>query len=899
MPRSACFSILSFPLAACVFAVSPFACEAQQPNSDYGSGGHAVTQTDTAGGELHGTVYDSAGTLRHDETNTFTTTTGGPERKTEQRAYDFDFKGHLQLGLDYKYDLRGGLTYTDITHYGLHGERVAEEVTNYRTDGYEIKDWSIGTHQWYTNTVPYKTPLPAATPAQAPLTPTNTNIGVLFPRSYIPGETITGSLWPSAYAENFKVIPGLTEYSFPIQLYHLPDGSPEWSSLEIGIKGDGYIPVNPNGTFSLHIPYDWKGPLQLQALQPDPVAGIGPTNALLNLDPPVAAPTLSNQLFPASELDRIHEDIKDHLVDLWEDACDDEEILDDLYSETTPDWARIYAVEDELNDIYNEIDYIEDDMPPQEVISLAQEMLQEATSFHNWLSKQPNLTADDKDDLEDSSSWAAFLKDEIGYNKFLAGWGPVSPLMQPYWSNPVLTQGKLGEIGGSFSQDPYNTFLHIDKFPITPLAATPNNWYFMPPSGLTAGLHNYLIDSPLFSETIFPVFSMTLYMSADNLNLLKGQSTTYHVVLSGLNGLPGSAWSGASDPTDLIGSSELSAAQKAVGTSRTGYITLDITNGSPGVIAMQNQFLTFSAASFVPDGSHETDGGVSALVKGSFTINGVARAYLNPEIGLGIPPNMNGIFTTSPGPSGGLTLTSPGYVFKPSEIYISPDSPQAHVIEATPTCPGSSAPPAANPPASTATTPTPATTPCVESVIDDLMPPPKSAPQTNNVQDNTNKPDSTKLADATKRIQEATEKEHAAFEKVIAANRGVESTFNDGLEKVDPTLQDKLKQADAALEKARNAKTAAATTQDATPSTENENALINAEIDEANASSAADAVRKEVIESFDADTKASYDGALQDLDKATKDWQPTENEKRAAYDALEKLQQPSPAPPVK
>jgi hypothetical protein len=206
----------------------------KQPNSDYGSGGHAVTQNDTFGAELHGTVYDSAGALRHDETNTFTST-GGAERKTEQRAYDFDFKGHMQLGLDYKYDLRGGLSYTDITHYGLHGERTAEEVTNYRADGFEIKDWSLGTHQWYSNFTPYKTPLPTGTPAQTPLTPTNTDVGVLFPRSYAAGETITGSLWPSKYAENFKVVPGLSEYSFPIQLYHLPDSSPEWSSLRIGV----------------------------------------------------------------------------------------------------------------------------------------------------------------------------------------------------------------------------------------------------------------------------------------------------------------------------------------------------------------------------------------------------------------------------------------------------------------------------------------------------------------------------------------------------------------------------------------------------------------------------------------------------------------------------------------
>jgi hypothetical protein len=454
----------------------------------------------------------------------------------------------------------------------------------------------------------------------------------------------------------------------------------------------------------------------------------------------------------------------------------------------------------------------------------------------------------------------------------------------------------------------------------------------MPPSGLTAGLHNYDIDSPLFSETIFPVFSMTLTMSADNLNLLKGQSTTYHVILDGLNGLPGGAWSGSSDPTDLVGSSELSAAQKAVGTSRTGYITLSVTNASPGVIAMQNQFVKLNAASFAPSGSFKLDGGVSALVKGSFSIDGVARAYLDPEIGIGIPPgaspptgpaNLQGgswngdwlppfsvnydlaafskspFMTSSSCPVGApVESTSNALAECWSELVEKAGRTSISVattaigqqITPTTTAPASSAP-AATPPTPTAGTP--ATTPPVESATNYIQPP-KSTTQVNQAGDNT--ANAQKLQDAEKRVQEATEKEHAAFEKVVTANRGVESAFNDGLEKADPALQDKLKQAEAALEKARGDTAAATATQDATPSTENENALANAQMDEANAWAAADAAKKEVIESFDTDTKAGYDYSLKELDKAMKDWQPTENEKRAAYDALEKLQQPAPTP---
>jgi hypothetical protein len=669
-------------------AQSPQGQTSQVPNSDYGSGGHAVMQNDTAGAELHGAVYDPSGTLRHEETNTYTTT-GGVEHKTEQHADDFDFKGHLQLGLDYKYDLRGGLNYSDITHYGLHGERIAEEVTNYRTDGYEIKDWSLGTHQWYTNTIPYKTPLPTGTPSQAPLTPTNTNIGVLIPRSYLPGETITGSLWPSTYAENFKSVPGLSEYSFPIELYHLPDGSPEWSSLRIGVKGDGYVPVNPNGTFSVHIPFDWKGSLQLQVRLDTPVAGVAPGNALLNIDPPVAAPTLPDNLFSQAGHLRLHDDEEDYLVSLWEDACDIEERLDYLYGQANPDWERIFDLEDDLDWYYREIDYIEDDLPPSEVIKLAQEMLDEANSVHAWLGGKSNLTEDDKDDLDDCESWIDFLKDEIGYNRFLAAWGPGGLDIQPYWTNPVLTRGHLGEIGGNFSLDPYDTIVRIDNTPITPLAATPHNWYFMPPSGLTAGQHNFIIDSPLFPETIFPVFNMTMDESIVTNKMLTGQSTSYRFTLNGMNGVPAGAWSGSYYPTDLVGSSELSAAQQAVGNSRTGFITFSVTNETPDVISMQNVFKVLDASSFVPNGSDTIEGGIGALKKGNFLIDGEAHAYLNPMIGIGVPPG-----TTLPtGLTNPLAGSPSGNWFPPFSVNYDPAAFSNSSFMTN--CPGSGVAPAA------------------------------------------------------------------------------------------------------------------------------------------------------------------------------------------------------------
>ena len=104
-------------------------------------------------------------------------------------------------------------------------------------------------------------------------------VGVLFPRDFHAGETVTGSLCPVTYAEGFKEVPGLSEFTFPIEIAYLPDGTPSLSSLEIGVKNDGYLPVNPNGTFSLHIPSTWTGPLHLQTRDSYSLPGAGPSSA--------------------------------------------------------------------------------------------------------------------------------------------------------------------------------------------------------------------------------------------------------------------------------------------------------------------------------------------------------------------------------------------------------------------------------------------------------------------------------------------------------------------------------------------------------------------------------------------------------------------------------------------
>ena len=268
---------------------------------------------DQASGELTGQVFDPQNTLRREVKETYSID-GGLKYESERVVYDFGPKGNLLDKLDYKFDLKDGLSYFDNEHFGAHDERTWEQRATYKLDGFDTSTWHAGLdyqHAWTTETTTYKPPpttpgqpaKPGAQPLQAP-PPSTMQLAVIFPRDVHAGETVTGSLCPATYGEGFKAVPGLSEYSFPIKVAYLPGGSPSYSGLEIGVKDDGYSSVNPNGTFSLHIPINWTGPLQLQARDLYSLPGAGPSNAQLDIGNPVAAPTLpSNLLSPHSSLE--------------------------------------------------------------------------------------------------------------------------------------------------------------------------------------------------------------------------------------------------------------------------------------------------------------------------------------------------------------------------------------------------------------------------------------------------------------------------------------------------------------------------------------------------------------------------------------------------------------------
>jgi hypothetical protein len=625
---------------------SPGVNTTKSDSDDFGAGGHRETDIDATGGMLEGRVYDTHGTLREKDTDEYATV-DGTKHKVELRQLKFDEHKHLTTEADFKYDLHGAITSFDLAHFGFHGELTWEQITEYKAGGVQTDEWNAIQDKWTSAFVPYKKPqalqpVTAAQPAGATL-PTVTNVGFLFPRDYHPGDTVTGSLWPASYAEAFKGVPGLSEVTLPLQVYHLPDGSSEWPGVEVGVPGDGYVPVNSSGQVAIHIPMNWTGPLELHFFQPDAGTGLHSVGGNFKIGDPVAAPKLPQGKATPPLLSGLQHLIAKDLIDLWNQAFDLETEADEYYrthDEGTIVDSDIGEIEEHLNEVYEDIDEVASHLPPDVVIKLAHGLARETRATNADLrSLKPN--SEQELELQEYDAWARFLDDEAE-NASLFGSSFRFNAIEPCWTMPVLPQGKLVGVHGPFGGDAMQTALSIGGTSVPALAAAPGSVYFMPPVNLPAGQQNLTIQNPFMPPTILPVFYMTLSMWADQLALKKGQSTTYHVKLDGLNGLPASAWGARFIPSDLVSPSESDAQpanSQSSGNSLTGSITLTVTNGSPAIITMQNQFVTLNANSFVPSGSYQINGTVGAIGDGGFNIFGVARAYLNPVTGLGFGPN--------------------------------------------------------------------------------------------------------------------------------------------------------------------------------------------------------------------------------------------------------------------
>ena len=195
---------------------------------------------------------------------------------------------------------------------------------------------------------------------------------------------------------------------------------------------------------------------------------------------------------------------------------------------------------------------------------------------------------------------------------------------------PVVLAGRTSVIRGSLSGDGTKTRLTLGGKPVRIVAENPRSVFFEVPSDTLPGYAKVTIEDGGRRAEI-PIAVLTLSMSADQLKLKRGQSTKFHVTISGPESWTEETWK-AGQPSDLCDLADLR--RKFPGfeppsAGGEGFLMFSITNLSPSVIAIE-EFARKLGKSDFRSGSYAYDGGIGAVNDGGFGIHGEVQAFIAP-----------------------------------------------------------------------------------------------------------------------------------------------------------------------------------------------------------------------------------------------------------------------------
>lgn len=204
-----------------------------------------------------------------------------------------------------------------------------------------------------------------------------------------------------------------------------------------------------------------------------------------------------------------------------------------------------------------------------------------------------------------------------------------------YQISPVCVLDSLQAIWGPLGGDANVTRLEVDGLPARIISESPRAVYWLLPEAVTPGRHRVVLgEGP--RRAAFPIFVISLDMSADRLDLQRGQSTRYHIRLRGLEGFPENGWQRAGVPSDLV---DLGALEEKIPgfsrppTGQPGEITLVLKNASPQTITVPDmaenvRIFHLSRSDFAEGGVFSHDGTIQSIQSGGFILNGKAWAFL-------------------------------------------------------------------------------------------------------------------------------------------------------------------------------------------------------------------------------------------------------------------------------
>jgi hypothetical protein len=205
-----------------------------------------------------------------------------------------------------------------------------------------------------------------------------------------------------------------------------------------------------------------------------------------------------------------------------------------------------------------------------------------------------------------------------------------------YQTSHLYQQGGTVEIGGPFNGNASRTQVQFGVCDARVIAGSPRTRYLHVPADCAVGRTELVLKDGV-RQVRFPVSVLSLEMSADKLQLMRGESTRYHVVISGLDSLPDSAWREGGSRTSLSEIKQAAPQFRFAKPGEEGTVVLLLRNLSPQVVTMDRASNGVIAVTIrksdVHDGKFRMDGTLQSKVAGGFVISGRIVSLLAPSVG--------------------------------------------------------------------------------------------------------------------------------------------------------------------------------------------------------------------------------------------------------------------------
>lgn len=210
-----------------------------------------------------------------------------------------------------------------------------------------------------------------------------------------------------------------------------------------------------------------------------------------------------------------------------------------------------------------------------------------------------------------------------------------------YRTPSLYVPDEVRVIQGPFDGDSRTTAVEVGGTPCRVMAETPRAAYWTMPATVQPGAHDVHLTEPSTRAT-FSVVVLGLTMRADQLELVRGQSTGFDVEISGPHRLPEHVWRAATpfDVVDLAGVRKLAPGFRIPSPGDPGVILVVIRNASPQTIAIDGAkndaiVLTLGQGAFA-GGPYRYHGTIRSRRSGGFSVRATVVAFVAPVGGVAV-----------------------------------------------------------------------------------------------------------------------------------------------------------------------------------------------------------------------------------------------------------------------